>query len=225
MGIADITHKNTNEYDYADRLINVLGDSPGSYSFDEIGRMKTKNENGTSIDYIYRSGTYRPSEFSITNYGSSGKYATETTDFLRYDASGNAWYDKNSNVLYKNNVNGLPVRAYKFTSIPENVTLNEVNSGTLDKYNPVMVVDFAYDESGSRVWYSVDDRENGRRYTHVSIPGVGVYTSEELYAADVGTKAASASPVFTLARMDLVAGGYRVPRGSESIAYFPVTDA
>ncbi len=88
--------------------------------------------------------------------------------------------------LYKNNMMGLPTKVSVFD-------------------------DIAYDESGNRIWYSVENAD-GLGYTQATLPGVGVYFADRV-GGSVGT--------FSLKRMDLVAGGFR----KGNFAYFPVTDA
>lgn len=86
--------------------------------------------------------------------------------------------------LYKNNMMGLPTKVSVFD-------------------------DIAYDETGTRVSYSVKNNGTGIDYTEVSVPGVGVFRST------------SGATGFSLDRQDLVAGGFR----KGNFAYFPVTDA
>src|SRR5574344_1472712 len=203
-----IKHENKNGYDYSGRLVSVAGDLPGEYSYDELGRMQTKAENGSSIEYLYNSHTYRPSDFNVTRNS-----VTESAPFFKYDASGNVWYDGQNKVVYKNNESGLPVQMYKYRVMPGNITLDDVNAGTTYD-NLAVSASFAYDESGTRIWYSVDDYENGKGYTEATIPGVGVYERER--NKDV-------TGLFYLGRMDLVAGGYR--DGVGGTAYFPIADA
>lgn len=110
--------------------------------------------------------------------------------------------------LYKNNMMGLPTKVSVFDDLPTSVTLSQVNSsagvsGT--KSN----IDIAYDETGTRVSYSVKNNGTGIDYTEVSVPGVGVFRST------------SGATGFSLDRQDLVAGGFR----KGNFAYFPVTDA
>lgn len=110
--------------------------------------------------------------------------------------------------LYKNNMIGLPTKVSVFDDLPTSVTLSQVNSsagvsGT--KSN----IDIAYDETGTRVSYSVKNNGTGIDYTEVSVPGVGVFRST------------SGATGFSLDRQDLVAGGFR----EGNFAYFPVTDA
>ena len=81
-------------------------------------------------------------------------------------------------VAYKNSASGLPVRAYKFSSFPENITLDEVNEGT-NLSNVEQEIAMAYDESGNRIWYSVENAD-GTGYTQATLPGVGP-DSEQLY--------------------------------------------
>ena len=87
-----------------------------------------------------------------------------------------------------------------------------MNSGSVTGIAETMRM--AYDETGERIWTGF--KGAGVDYELAEMPGVGTYG---------WTHAGSETSGFTLKRMDLVAGGYRVPRGSESIAYFPVTDA
>lgn len=69
-------------------------------------------------------------------------------EYFRYDASGNIWYDKHNKVVYKNSELGLPVKITTFTSMPSNITLDDVNKEK-DFANVEFVVDVAYDEAGA----------------------------------------------------------------------------
>ncbi len=96
--------------------------------------------------------------------------------------------------------------------MPSNITLEDVNKEK-DFANVESVVDVAYDEAGSRLWYSVDNRVRNEKWTEVTLAGIGVFKSENADAA---------SPTYNLVRQDLVAGAYRDASGS---ARFPVLDA
>ena len=71
----------------------------------------------------------------------------------------------------------------------------------------------AYDESGNRIWYSVEDAD-GSGYALATLPGVGVYYADRT-SGSLGK--------FSLKRMDLVAGGFR--EGVNGAVYIPVADA
>ena len=96
--------------------------------------------------------------------------------------------------------------------MPTQVTLDDVNKEK-DFANVESVVDVAYDEAGSRLWYSVDNRVRNEKWTEVTLPGIGVFRSENADAAN---------PTYELVRQDLVAGAYRDASGN---VHFPVLDA
>ena len=94
----------------------------------------------------------------------------------------NIWYDKHNKVVYKNSELGLPVKITTFTSMPSNITLEDVNEEK-DFANVESVVDVTYDEAGNRLWYSVDNRVRNEKWTEVTLPGIGVFKSENADAA------------------------------------------
>ena len=57
-----------------------------------------------------------------------------------------------------NNPFGQPIRVYKFFTIPENITLEDVDEGT-NLSNVEQEISMAYDESGNRIWYNVEDAD------------------------------------------------------------------
>ena len=120
--------------------------------------------------------------------------------------------DKYNNVVYKNSELGQPLKITTFTSMPSNITLEDVNEEK-DFANVESVVDVTYDEAGNRLWYSVDNRVHDEKWIEVMLPGIGVFKSENADAAN---------PAYELVRQDLVAGGYRDEAGN---AHFPVMDA
>ena len=111
------------EYDYNDRLVSVTGDMKASYGFDEIGRMERKSEGPDVVEYAYANPSYRPSGYSV-----NGESETKDVEYFKYDASGNIWYDKRNKVVYKNSELGQPVKITTFTSMPSNITLDDVDS-------------------------------------------------------------------------------------------------
>ena len=115
-------------------------------------------------------------------------------------------------VVYKNSELGLPVKITTFTSMPSNITLEDVDKEK-NFANVESVVDVTYDEAGNRLWYSVDNRVRNEKWIEVTLPGIGVFKSENTDAA---------SPTYNLVRQDLVAGAYRDASGN---AHFPVLDA
>lgn len=100
----------------------------------------------------------------------------------------------------------------KFSSIPENITFEDVDEGA-NLSNVEQEISMAYDESGNRIWYSVEDAD-GSGYALATLPGVGVYYADRT-SGSLGK--------FSLKRMDLVAGGFR--EGVNGAVYIPVADA
>ena len=96
--------------------------------------------------------------------------------------------------------------------MPTAITLEDVNKEK-DFANVESVVDVTYDEAGNRLWYSVDNRVRNEKWIEVTLPGIGVFHSQDVDAAN---------PAYELVREDLVAGGYRDEAGH---AHFPVLDA
>ncbi|MBR6125755.1 RHS repeat-associated core domain-containing protein [Candidatus Saccharibacteria bacterium] len=203
----DVKRKGLYSYDYNDRLSNVVGSFAASYEFDEIGRMSKKVEGDDGIEFSYANPSYRPSGYSV-----NGESETKDVEYFKYDASGNIWYDKHNKVVYKNSELGLPVKITTFTNMPSNITLEDVNEER-DFANVESVVDVTYDEAGNRLWYSVDNRVRDEKWIEVTLPGIGVFKSQDVDAAN---------PAYELVRQDLVAGAYRDASGN---AHFPVLDA
>ncbi len=203
----DVKRKGLYSYDYNDRLSNVVGSFAASYEFDEIGRMSKKVEGDDGIEFSYANPSYRPSGYSV-----NGESAAKDVEYFKYDASGNIWYDKHNKVVYKNSELGLPVKITTFASMPSNITLEDVNEEK-DFANVESVVDVTYDEAGNRLWYSVDNRVCNEKWIEVTLPGIGVFKSQDADAAN---------PAYELVRQDLVAGAYRDASGK---AHFPVLDA
>ena len=107
---------------------------------------------------------------------------------------------------------GQPVKITTFNVMPTTISLEDVDMEK-DFSGVKSVVDVAYDEAGSRLWYSVDNRDRNEKWTEVTLPGIGTFRSENTDAA---------SPTYNLVRQDLVAGAYRDASGN---AHFPVLDA
>ena len=164
-----------------------------------------KNNNNKKISYANPS--YRPSGYSV-----NGESEAKDVEYFKYDASGNIWYDKHNKVVYKNSELGLPLKITTFTSMPSNITLEDVDKEK-NFANVESVVDVTYDEAGNRLWYSVDNRVRDEKWIEVTLPGIGVFKSQDVDAAN---------PAYELVRQDLVAGAYRDASGK---AHFPVLDA
>ena len=96
--------------------------------------------------------------------------------------------------------------------MPSNITLEDVNEEK-DFANVESVVDVTYDEAGNRLWYSVDNRVRNEKWIEVTLPGIGVFRSQDADAAN---------PTYELVREDLVAGAFRDAGG---MAHFPLLDA
>lgn len=202
-----INRRGQYEYDYNNRLISVTGDLNSTYAFDEIGRMNIKAEGDTTIGFAYTKPTFRPSGVNV-----NGGSPAASAEYFMYDESGNVWYDKNNKVVYKNSESGLPVKITKFSSMPSDITLEMVNADEPFE-NVDTVINIAYDNDGERLWYSVDDRLNGKKWTNVYLSGFGVFRSEN---EDTD------NPTYELVKSELVAGGFRDASGK---VRFPVADA
>ncbi len=207
LNLGDVKRKGLYSYDYNDRLTSVEGSFAAYYEFDEIGRMSKKVEGDDGIEFSYANPSYRPSGYSV-----NGESETKDVEYFKYDASGNIWYDKHNKVVYKNSELGLPLKITTFTNMPSNITLEDVNEEK-DFANVESVVDVTYDEAGNRLWYSVDNRVRDEKWIEVTLPGIGVFKSQDVDAAN---------PAYELVRQDLVAGAYRDASGK---AHFPVLDA
>ena len=207
LGKGDLVRNGLYDYDYNDRLVSVSGSVDASYSFDEIGRMDKKKEGDTTIEFSYSNSSYRPTGYSV-----NGESVAKDVEYFRYDASGNIWYDKNTKTVYKNSELGQPVKITTFNVMPTTISLEDVDMEK-DFSGVKSVVDVAYDEAGSRLWYSVDNRDRNEKWIEVTLPGIGTFRSENTDAA---------SPTYNLVRQDLVAGAYRDASGN---AHFPVLDA
>ncbi len=196
------------DYDYSGRLTAVDGELSASYGYDALGRIVKKNEGSNSIGYAYTQPSYRPTGVNVNGGSPAG-----SAIYLQYDAGGNVWYDKHNKVVYKNNKNGMPIKVFGFTSIPQDITLDDVNKEENSLKNASERIDIAYDESGDRIWYSFNNLEDGSGETRVMLPGVGEYKASKTDGID---------GEFTLTHHDLIAGGYRDASG---VAHFPVLDA
>ena len=206
--------QNTYDYDYSGRLTSVSGDQNASYDFDALGRMVKKKEADTTINYLYSTLFYRPAGMSINDDSPSALGV-----YIQYDAAGNIWYDLHNKLVYKNGKNNMPSKVFLFSTMPQNITLDEVDAlddvnGSSPYLNDVTErIDIAYDDGGDRLWYSYNKLSDGSGMTRVTLPGVGVYEA---------TKTNGVNGTFKLVRKDLVAGGYRDEAGH---AHFPVMDA
>lgn len=206
--------QNTYDYDYSGRLTSVSGDQNASYDFDALGRMVKKKEADTTINYLYSTLFYRPAGMSINDDSPSALGV-----YIQYDAAGNIWYDLHNKLVYKNGKNNMPSKVFLFSTMPQNITLDEVDAlddvnGSSPYLNDVTErIDIAYDDGGDRLWYSYNKLSDGSGMTRVTLPGVGVYEA---------TKTNGVNGTFKLVRKDLVAGGYRDEAGH---ARFPVMDA
>lgn len=199
-----IVRNNQYEYDYSGRLIAVAGDSNSTYGYDDLGRLERKLEGNSALAYAYNvPGSYRASGYYV-----KGRNFTPTFQYFEYDASGNIWLDRYHKVAYELDSRGLPEKVRKFSSIPDGISLTNMDVGVTSG-EQTAEIDMAYDETGSRIWYAVDSA--GLGYTEVTFPGVGIYSLD---------KNSSGTPAYTLDREVLVAGGFR----KGGIAYYPVTD-
>ena len=171
------------------------------YSYDIFGRLTTKSEADTLISYDYVDGLYRPVDISIN--GVTLPRATE------YDASGNIWLDAHENVAYKLNASGLPERVIRYGTIPEMLTLDDVDGNVSYNENEIGDIRYAYDENGSRVWERYYENGGDVR-SSVFVPGIGTFVKTH-------------GPNFAVDRLDLVAGGFRI--GQDGKALFPIKDA
>lgn len=200
------------EYKYDDlgRLVSYNTDdekmAAGEYEYDIYGRLTKKTEDGSTISYQYKEGSYQPT--SVFMNGS------EVNKALQYDPSGRVWMDGVHKVSYKLNTYGMPEYVAQYSgNVPSSLTVDEVDASKLYS-NQFGSIKMAYDETGTRIWtrYSV---VNGIPRSMVTIPGVGVYKKEQLNRTTPNAD-------FKLDRLDLVNGGFR--NGPDGVAYFPVTD-
>ncbi len=208
QGIGEISKSHSYGYDYSDRLTSVTGDLSASYGYDALGRIVKKIEGDSTIGFTYGLPSFLPTGVNI-----NGRSPAASAVYLKYDASGNLWYDRHNQIVYRNNESGQPIKAYKFSSIPTDITEDDVRNNSSILNGAVQVISMAYDEGGNRIWYAVEDRDGGASYAVMTVPGVGVYEMSKANGSDV---------TFNLLRRDLVAGGFRDGSG---VAYFPVTDA
>ena len=197
-------------YDYNDRLTTVVGSFAASYEYDDIGRMSKKVEGNDGIEFSYSNPSYRPSGYSV-----NGESDEKNVEYFRYDASGNIWYDKHNKVVYKNSELGQPLKITSFSVMPDQITLDDVYEvkGKNNFANVEAVVDVAYDESGNRLWYSVDNRVRNEKWIMVTLPGIGKFKSSNPSAA---------MPLYEFVQKDLVSGGYR--DAADNI-HLPILDA
>ncbi|HQB65189.1 MAG TPA: RHS repeat-associated core domain-containing protein, partial [Fibrobacteraceae bacterium] len=198
--------KRTGKYSYDDdgRLTKVEAPLSGEYQYKgQNGQLSYKKEGDSVIAMSYSYDKYRPAGFNINN-----RSPTATAEYFKYDDAGNVWYDRHAKTSYKLNAAGLPEVAYIQNEYHADLTLSDVNSGSVNDIETTMYMN--YDESGQRIWTRI--KKEGRDYAEFTLSGVGVYL------ADIGAQTG-----YSLTRMDLVAGGYR--DGINGKAYFPVTDA
>ena len=82
--------------------------------------MKGKVEGDSSVDYVYFAQKFRPTGMNVNGRNPAG------ADYLRYDAAVNVWLDAYNKMAYKIGDNGMPTKAYKFATIPQNITLDDI---------------------------------------------------------------------------------------------------
>ncbi len=185
-------------YDYLGRLTGMFGSRNASYRYDRLGRLTLKTEGQEVVGYDYKNaGFYRPSGMTI-----SGRSYTPT-DYYRYDASGNVWFDLYSRAVYELDSRALPEKVRLYREIPTGIS--QENLADFEPQERASVL-MAYDENGQRLHYAFFG--GGSESAEATFPGVGAYRRE------------GADSAYFLDRADLVAGGFR--RGGT--AYFPVTD-
>lgn len=191
-------------YDKQGHLIGYVSDNDsvgsGSYGYDGLGRLVSKNEAGTQISYAYDDAHFRPLAMTVGG---------TTTAFYVYDASGNVWLDKNSKNSYTVNALGLPSRVRLFSDEPV-VTYEQVN-GVNNLAGQIGFTDMAYDEGGHRIWTKFVVGAPAYE-TKVTYPGIGEYSYFGRYHSDD----------LELTRIVLLGGGYRTGLNGEAL--FPVKD-
>lgn len=200
----DVDRNYDYEYDLLGRLERVSGSKVSKYTHDILGRMTYKKEDGSTVDYEYGDGFYRPVSFGVKGAASKA--------YFDYDASGNVWMDRYNKTAYKLNDAGQPVKGYKFGSFSSGITLNQVNEDNVSSSDYDASVAMSYDEGGNRLWFSFDN--DNISYAEATMPSIGVYKRASLSGSD-----------FELARLDLLGGGYRLlGTDGDGAAYFPITD-
>jgi RHS repeat-associated protein len=113
---------------------------------------------------------------------------------------------------YKLNSLGLPEKVMLYSKqleIPSDISVEIIDNEHIydEEYGNV---NMAYDESGTRIWERTYTR-GGYKGSNVTIPGIGIYSKENL-AGD-----------FKLTHLDLVGGGFR--KGLAEEAIYPMVDA
>lgn len=200
----DVDRNYDYEYDLLGRLERVSGSKVSKYTHDILGRMTYKKEDGSTVDYEYGDGFYRPVSFGVKGAASKA--------YFDYDASGNVWMDRYNKTAYKLNDAGQPVKGYKFGSFSSGITLNQVNEDNVSSSDYDASVAMSYDEGGNRLWFSFDN--DNISYAEATMPSIGVYKRVSLSGTD-----------FELARLDLLGGGYRLlSTDGDGAAYFPIKD-
>ena len=191
-------------YDGLGRLSTFETDMEGmtnaQYSYDIFGRLTTKSEADTLISYDYVDGQYRPVDISVNG--------TTLSRAAEYDASGNMWLDAHKNVAYKLNALGLPERVVRYGAIPVALSLNDVDTEVAYHGAEIGEIRYAYDETGYRVWER-EFENGGNVHSRVNVPGVGTFEQ-------------TSGSGFSVERLDLVGGGFRM--GQNGDALFPITD-
>lgn len=171
----------------------------GAYEYDILGRLTRKTEAGSDIVFEYVDGSYRPVFVSVNDQ--------EIDRALAYDLAGNLWLNGVNKAAYKLNESGLPERALRYVgTLPAGISLDQIDAGA--DFAADSSVSYEYD-GDARVY---ERREAGSKYIsgRVTIPGLGAYTR----ASGTG---------FSMERLDLPGGGYRV--GVNGPALFALTDA
>jgi RHS repeat-associated protein len=192
------------KYDDVNRLIgfessnNDIGQ--GFYSFDAVGRMIYKSENGSTIQYSYNNSSYQPKTMNVNGSGE--------LDYLSYDASGNVWLDKRTRNAYMINALGLPDKAYRFSRSTTAINLSDVENGTI--VGEEERTEMAYDENGNRIWMRTFGA--GVDYERAIVPGIGEYSGSRTFNGGQ----------INLSKIDLVGGAFR--SGQDGLALFPVKD-
>lgn len=192
------------KYDDVNRLIGFESSSNnignGYYSFDAVGRMIYKNENGSTIQYSYNNSSYQPKTMNVNGSGE--------LNYLSYDASGNVWLDRRTRNAYMINALGLPDKAYRFSRSTTAINLSDVENGTI--VGEEERTEMAYDENGNRIWMRTFGA--GVDYERAIVPGIGEYSGSRSFN----------NGQIKLTKIDLVGGAFR--SGQDGLALFPVKD-
>src|SRR5574344_256307 len=192
------------KYDDVNRLIgfessnNHIGN--GYYSFDAVGRMIYKNENGSTIQYSYNNSSYQPKTMNVNGSGEMS--------YLSYDASGNVWLDRRTKNAYMINPQGLPDKVYRFSDPTLAIELSDVENGTITGEEER--TEMLYDENGSRIWMRTFGA--GIDIEKAIVPGIGEYSGSRTFN----------DGQIKLTKIDLIGGAFR--GGNDGFALFPVKD-